>query len=302
MRWHPHRLEKAGCSPGCVRRNLRPSSRGVWLPGQREDRYETPSIPQGRGLVAATAAVAAPAVAQSMPELKWRLTSSFPKTLDTLYGAAEQFAKAVAETTDNRFQIQVFAANEIVPALAAADAVQKGTVEMAQTASYYYFGKDPTFAFGTAVPFGLNARMQNAWMYHGGGMRADERVLQEVQHLRTAVRQHRLPDGRLVPPRDQDAGRLARPEDAHRRICRHRHDRSSAWCRSRSPAARSIRRWKKAPSTPPNGSVPTTTRSSASRRSRRTTTIPAGGRAARCSTTSSTWTNGMRCPRTTSRS
>ena len=122
------------------------------------------------GLAAATTAVVAPAIAQSMPELKWRLTSSFPQALDTLYGTAVVFAKAVAEMTDNRFQIQVFAAGEIVPALAAADAVQKGTVEMAQTASYYYFGKDPTFAFGTAVPFGLNARMQNAWIYHGGGM------------------------------------------------------------------------------------------------------------------------------------
>jgi TRAP-type mannitol/chloroaromatic compound transport system substrate-binding protein len=125
---------------------------------------------KGAGVVAATGAVAAPAIAQSMPELKWRLTSSFPKNLDTIYGAAEEFAKAVSEMTDKRFQIQVFAANEIVPPLAAADAVQKGTVEMAQTASYYYFGKDPTFAFGTAVPFGLNARMQNAWMYQGGGM------------------------------------------------------------------------------------------------------------------------------------
>ncbi len=112
----------------------------------------------------------APAVVSSMPETKWRLTSSFPQSLDTLYGAAAVFAKAVAEATDNKFQIQVFAAGEIVPALAAADAVQKGTVEMAQTASYYYFGKDPTFAFGTAVPFGLNARMQNAWMYQGGGI------------------------------------------------------------------------------------------------------------------------------------
>ena len=125
---------------------------------------------KGAGVVAATGAVAAPAIAQSMPELKWRLTSSFPKNLDTIYGAAEEFAKAVSEMTDKRFQIQVFAADEIVPPLAAADAVQKGTVEMAQTASYYYFGKDPTFAFGTAVPFGLNARMQNAWMYQGGGM------------------------------------------------------------------------------------------------------------------------------------
>src|SRR5882757_5766250 len=122
----------------------------------------------GAGL--AVASIAKPAIAQSAPELKWRLTSSFPKSLDTLYGAAEVFSKAVAESTDNKFQIQVFAAGEIVPALAAADAVQSGTVEMAHTASYYYFGKDPTFAFGSSVPFGLNARMQNAWMYFGGGM------------------------------------------------------------------------------------------------------------------------------------
>jgi len=87
-----------------------------------------------------------------------------------LYGTAEIFSKAVAEATDNKFQIQVFAANEIVPAVAAADAVQNGTVEMCHTASYYYFGKDPTFTFATAVPFGLNTRMQNAWLYHGGGM------------------------------------------------------------------------------------------------------------------------------------
>jgi TRAP-type mannitol/chloroaromatic compound transport system substrate-binding protein len=122
------------------------------------------------GAGAGVAALAAPALAQSAPELKWRLTSSFPKSLDTLYGAAEVFAKAVAEATDNKFQIQVFAAGEIVPGLAAADAVGSGTVEMCHTASYYYFGKDPTFAFGTAVPFGLNTRMQNAWMFFGGAM------------------------------------------------------------------------------------------------------------------------------------
>ncbi len=120
------------------------------------------------GVGAAAVAVASPAIAQSAPELKWRLTSSFPKSLDTIYGAAEVFAKAVAEATDNKFQIQVFAAGEIVPGLSAADAVQNGTVEMCHTASYYYFGKDPTFAFATAVPFGLNTRMQNAWMFFGG--------------------------------------------------------------------------------------------------------------------------------------
>ncbi|MFO1070326.1 MAG: TRAP transporter substrate-binding protein [Geminicoccaceae bacterium] len=127
----------------------------------------------GAAAAAATSAASSfpkPAIAQSSPELKWRLTSSFPKSLDTIYGAAEVFAKAVAEMTDNKFQIQVFAAGEIVPGLQAADAVTNGTVEMCHTASYYYVGKDPTFAIGTAVPFGLNSRLQNAWMFEGGGM------------------------------------------------------------------------------------------------------------------------------------
>jgi TRAP-type mannitol/chloroaromatic compound transport system substrate-binding protein len=120
------------------------------------------------GAVAATA-LASPAIAQANPEIKWRLTSSFPKSLDTLYGGAEYFAKRVADLTDNKFQLQVFAAGEIVPGLQAADAVTAGTVEMCQTASYYYWGKEPTFAFGSAMPFGLNTRGQNAWWFHGGG-------------------------------------------------------------------------------------------------------------------------------------
>jgi TRAP-type mannitol/chloroaromatic compound transport system substrate-binding protein len=119
---------------------------------------------------AAAASLAAPAIAQTAPELKWRLTSSFPKSLETIFGAAETFAKNVAEATDGKFQIQSFPAGEIVPGLQAADKVTDGTVEMCHTASYYYWGKDPTWAFGTAVPFGLNARQQNAWMYYGGGI------------------------------------------------------------------------------------------------------------------------------------
>ena len=121
------------------------------------------------GLGAAGAAVAAPAIAQSSPTIKWRLTSSFPKSLDTIYGAAEVFSKAVAEATDNKFQIQVFAGGEIVPGLQALDAASNGTVEMAHTAAYYYVGKDPTFALGCAVPFGLNSRMMTAWLQVGGG-------------------------------------------------------------------------------------------------------------------------------------
>ncbi len=123
----------------------------------------------GAAATATTAAIAAPALAQSMPELNWRMTSSFPKSLDTLYGGAELLAKIVAEATDNKFQIRTFAAGEIVPGLQVVDAVQNGTVEMGHTASYYFYGKDPTFALGTVVPFGLNTRQMNAWLTYGGG-------------------------------------------------------------------------------------------------------------------------------------
>ncbi|MES2563782.1 MAG: TRAP transporter substrate-binding protein [Pseudomonadota bacterium] len=116
------------------------------------------------------AALAAPAIAQSPPQIRWRMASSFPKSLDTLYGTAEMIAGRVSRLTEGRFEIRVFAAGEIVPALQVFDAVQNGTVECGQTASYYYIGKNPALAFDTALPFGMNARQQNAWMYHGGGL------------------------------------------------------------------------------------------------------------------------------------
>ncbi len=123
------------------------------------------------GVGLAASAVAAPAIAQSSPELKWRLTASWPKSLDTLYGACELFAKYVSDATDGKFQIQVFAAGEIVPGLQTLDAVQNGTVEMGHTATYYYIGKDPTWALFCATPFGLNTRQQNAWYLEGDGQK-----------------------------------------------------------------------------------------------------------------------------------
>src|SRR5216684_4805509 len=122
------------------------------------------------GLGLAGAALATPAIAQSQPEIKWRMAASWPKSLDTIFGGPEYLAKRVAEATDDKFQIRVFAAGEIVPALQVLDAVQNATVEMGHTASYYYVGKDPTFVFDTAVPFGLNTRQHIAWVYYGGGL------------------------------------------------------------------------------------------------------------------------------------
>jgi TRAP-type mannitol/chloroaromatic compound transport system substrate-binding protein len=121
------------------------------------------------GLAGILAAGAAPVFAQGSPAVKWRCASSFPKSLDTIFGAAEVVSKACAAATGGRFDIQVFASGEVVPGLQVADAVQNGTVQCGHTASYYYVGKDPTFAFGTSIPFGLNARQFNAWWTFSGG-------------------------------------------------------------------------------------------------------------------------------------
>ncbi|MBK6803435.1 MAG: TRAP transporter substrate-binding protein [Betaproteobacteria bacterium] len=136
------------------------------------------SFLKNTGLAGILAAGSAPAFAQT-PTIKWRCASSFPKSLDTIYGAAETAAKAVSDITGGKFQIQVFAAGEIVPGLQVADAVQNGTVECGHTAPYYYIGKDPTFAFGTAIPFGLNQRQYDAWWFFGGGKELYNEFLKE---------------------------------------------------------------------------------------------------------------------------
>jgi TRAP-type mannitol/chloroaromatic compound transport system substrate-binding protein len=131
----------------------------------------------GAGLAGA---VAAPAVhAQSRPEIHWRCVSSFPKSLETLYGGAEHIARRVATATQNRFQIQLFGPGEIVPGLQVLDAVQNETIECAETASTFFVGKDPTFAFDTALPFGLSTRHHNAWMTHGGGLELTREFLRD---------------------------------------------------------------------------------------------------------------------------
>jgi TRAP-type mannitol/chloroaromatic compound transport system substrate-binding protein len=119
------------------------------------------------GLAAGT--LAKPAIAQSMPEVRWRLSSTFPKSLDTLYGASESLARYVSDATDGKFQIQPFAAGEIVGTFQAFDAVSNGTVEMIHGPGYYFLGKDPAFAVFSDMPFALNARQKTAWLYQAGG-------------------------------------------------------------------------------------------------------------------------------------
>jgi len=122
----------------------------------------------GVGLPAATV-LAAPAIAQERPEIRWRMTSHAPRSLDTIFGSADYFAKKLSEITEGRFQIETFAAGEIVGALQGLEAAQNNTVECAQTCSFYFVGRDPAFAFGTSLPFALNTRTLNAWHY-GEGM------------------------------------------------------------------------------------------------------------------------------------
>lgn len=123
------------------------------------------------GLAGILAAGSAPALVQAQQQIRWRLASSFPKSLDTIYGAAEVFAKLVSDATGGKFAISVHAGGELVPAFGVVDAVQQGTVECAHTAPYYFFGKDETFAFDCAIPFGMNSRSISAWMYQGNGLK-----------------------------------------------------------------------------------------------------------------------------------
>jgi TRAP-type mannitol/chloroaromatic compound transport system substrate-binding protein len=121
----------------------------------------------GAGLLAG---IATAARAADLPAVRWRLASSFPKSLDTIYGAGEELAKRVEQLTAGKFQIRAYAAGDLFPGLSVLDKVQDGTVECGHTAGYYYVGKNKAFAFDTALPFGFTARQQNAWMY-GGGLR-----------------------------------------------------------------------------------------------------------------------------------
>ncbi|HNW01358.1 MAG TPA: TRAP transporter substrate-binding protein [Burkholderiaceae bacterium] len=127
------------------------------------------SLIKNAGIAGVLAAGVAPAVHAQAAAIRWRLASSFPKALDTIFGAADTFAKKVGEMSGGKFTITTHAAGELMPAFGVVDGVQNATVEMAHTAPYYFFGKDETFALGCAIPFGLNSRQMTAWMYQGNG-------------------------------------------------------------------------------------------------------------------------------------
>ncbi len=128
------------------------------------------SLIKNAGIAGVLAAGAAPAV-HAQAAIRWRLASSFPKALDTIFGAADVFAAKVKAMSGGKFEISTHAGGELMPAFGVVDGVEKGTVEMAHTAPYYFFGKNEAFALGCAVPFGLNSRQMTAWMYEGNGLK-----------------------------------------------------------------------------------------------------------------------------------
>ena len=146
--------------------------------------------------------------------MRWRLSSSFSRSLDTIYGAAEVLAERVGQLTNGRFTIRVFPAGELVPAFEVLESVQKGTVQMGHSASYYYIGKNPAFAFDCTVPFGLTARQYLGWVYHGGGLDLLRELFADYNIINFPGGQHRDTDGGLVQPGDQLGARPARAQDA----------------------------------------------------------------------------------------
>lgn len=116
---------------------------------------------------AASGAFPTPALASGTIEL--RMVTSWPKGLPGVGVGAERLARRIEVMSGGRLKINVFAAGELVPALKCMDAVMDGTADLGHDASFYHVGKDQAFAIFFAVPFGMSADEQAAWMLHGGG-------------------------------------------------------------------------------------------------------------------------------------
>lgn len=140
------------------------------------------------GALGATASFTTGAYAQTQPSVRWRMAALYPRSLDTCYGSTEQMCKRVAELTNGKFTITLHPPGDLVPPLQVLDAVSAGTVEAGQVTGTFYFGKNPALMFESGLPFGMNARQQNAWLYEAGG-------LKEVQKVFAGFNCHSVPCG-----------------------------------------------------------------------------------------------------------
>ena len=135
---------------------------------------------------------------QTKKRVRWDLASSYPRSLDTIFGFAEVMAERVKELTDGMFEIDVYPAGELIPGGEVFDAVQQGSLQIGHSAAYYYVGKNSAFAFETAVPFGLTARQQNAWLIEGGGIDLMNEVLTDFNMITFPGGKYRAANGGLV--------------------------------------------------------------------------------------------------------
>jgi TRAP-type mannitol/chloroaromatic compound transport system substrate-binding protein len=119
------------------------------------------------GATAASATLAAPAIAQDRQE--WKMVTTWPKNFPGLGTGAQRLADRITALTDGRVTVKLFAAGELVPPFESFDAVSAGTAEMYHGAEYYWQGKHPAFSFFTSVPMGFTGLELNAWIYHAGG-------------------------------------------------------------------------------------------------------------------------------------
>ena len=126
------------------------------------------SIIKRAGIAGVLASGMAPAV-HAQETVRWRLASSFPKSLDTIFGSADKLSQTVKALSGGKFEVSAHPAGELMPAFGVVDALEKDTIDMAQSAAYYFAGKDPIFSMSCAVPFGLTARQMDAWKDYGNG-------------------------------------------------------------------------------------------------------------------------------------
>lgn len=253
----------------------------------------------GGAAAAAGTTLAAPAIAQEMPSINWRMASSFPTSLDTIYGGGPELAKRLEEATDGKFKIQVFAAGELVPGLDAINATTDGTVECAHSVGYYNWGKDPAFACGADLPFTFSGRAKAAYNYHGGGLEKYNQFLEQYDLIS-------FPGGNTGTQMGgwyrKEINTLADLQGLKMRIAglAGRVVSKLGVVPQQIAGGDIYASLEKARSTPRNGSAPMTTASWASRKLRPITTIPVSGRVARRSASSSTRRSGTSCLTTTS--
>lgn len=175
------------------------------------------------GVGLAAGSVAMPAIAQSAPTIKWRMASSFPKSLDTIYGGGEVIAKRVAEATGGKFQIRVFAAGEIVLARVFSTQSRIPPSSAVTPVATTSTARTPPSVSIRRFLFGMTNRQTDAWFRHGNGTKLMGEFFAKSNIVAIPAGNTGVQMG-LVSQGNQDRRRPQRTQNAH---CRY------GWCGTR---------------------------------------------------------------------